>query len=260
MDRFFEKLMPVVASNQINHGGAVVLVQLENEGAGWGTEEPNPYFTHLRKKAVSNSACRCPTSSAACTMPAIPAGDTAMDDPNRPNPWFSTEFWSVWYDVYGSRPQDAPTYARRTWKIIAHGGNGYNYYMAHGGTNFAYTNNNEDAACYDYGTGVGQAGDLRPLYYAFKRAAWFARSFQEILENASDATSSVQGAATEPTVRVTARQRPAGSIMFLDNPGKTSVQTQVKIDGTDAPRRRTDHARTQNDIVPVVRDFALRPT
>ncbi len=257
MDRFFEHLMPVVASNQINHGGSVVLVQLENEGAGWGTEEPNAYFTHLRKKALE-LGLEVPYFFSGLHHASDPASDTAMDDPNRPNPWFSTEFWSVWYDVYGSRPQDAPTYARRTWKIIAHGGNGYNYYMAHGGTNFAYTNNNEDAACYDYGTGVGQAGDLRPLYYTFKKAAWFARSFQDILENSGDATSSVQGAATDPAVRITARQGPAGSIMFLDNPGKSTVWTQVKIDGLTLPASGPI-TLAPNDIMPVVRDFALAP-
>jgi len=255
MDRFFEKLMPVVAANQINRGGSVVLVQLENEGAGWGTEEPNPYFTHLRKKAVE-LGLEVPYFFSGLHHSSDPASDRAMDDPNRPNPWFSTEFWSVWYDVYGSRPQDAPNYARRTWKIIAHGGNGYNYYMAHGGTNFAYTNNNEDAACYDYGTGVGQAGDLRPLYYTFKKAAWFARSFQEILENASDATVSVQGTATDPTVRVTARQGPGGAITFLDNPGKSSVETQVKIDGQTLPTAGPI-TLAPNDIMPVVRDFAI---
>lgn len=257
MDRFFEKLMPIVASNQINHGGSVVLVQLENEGAGWGTDEPNPYFTHLRKKALE-LGLEVPYFFSGLHHSSDPASDRAMDDPNRPNPWFSTEFWSVWYDVYGPHPQDAANYARRTWKIIAHGGNGYNYYMAHGGTNFAYTNNNEDAACYDYGTGVGQAGDLRPLYYTFKKAAWFARSFQDILENASDATASVQGTATDSTVRVTARQGPAGAITFLDNPSMSHTKTQVKIDGLTLPTAGPI-TLAPHDIVPVVRDFAVAP-
>lgn len=257
MDRFFEHLMPIVAANQIHRGGAVVLVQLENEGAGWGTDEPNPYFTHLRKKALE-LGLEVPYFFSGLHHASDPASDRAMDDPTRPNPWFSTEFWAVWYDVYGFRPQDAPTYARRTWKIIAHGGNGYNYYMAHGGTNFAYTNNNEDAASYDYGTGVGQAGDLRPIYYAFKRAAWFARSFQEILENSSDATTAVQGSATNAGVRVTARQSPSGAITFLDNPSRTEVRTQVKIDGMTLPAAGPI-TLAPNDIVPVVREFALTP-
>lgn len=52
MDRFFDKLLPIIANNQINKGGAVVLVQLENEHpASWGTNIPNEYFKHLQEKA-----------------------------------------------------------------------------------------------------------------------------------------------------------------------------------------------------------------
>ncbi len=257
VDHFFDKLIPIVAANQINHGGSVVLVQLENEGAGWGTDEPNAYFTHLRTKAVE-LGLQVPYFFSGLHHSSDPASDTAMDDPNRPNPWFSTEYWSVWYDHYGPRPEDAPTYARRTWKIIAHGGNGYNYYMAHGGTNFAYTNNNEDAASYDYGAAVGQAGDLRPLYGAFKRAAWFARSFEEILENASDATADQRDGATNQTVRVTARRGPAGTVMFLDNPSRTSQQTFVHIDGVNRPVSGP-MTLAAGEILPVVRNFALAP-
>ena len=182
-----------------------------------------------------------------------------MDDASRPNPWFTTEFWSVWYDHYGPHPGDAADFDRRTMKIIAHGGNGYNYYMAHGGTNFAYTNNNEDAASYDYGAAVGQAGDLRPLYYAFKRDAWFARSFQDILANSTDATGDYKNAATNPAVRVTARRSPAGTILFLDNPGGSPVQTQVKgADGKAYPEAGPI-TLAPREIMPVVTDTTLAP-
>ena len=169
VDKFFDKIIPIIAANQISRGGSVVLVQLENEHpAGWGTDMPNPYFTHLRDKAVA-LGLEVPYFFSGLHHGGNPAKDTAMDDPSRPNPWFTTEFWTVWYSQYGPKPDDAADFDRRTWKIIAHGGNGYNYYMAHGGSNFGYTNDNEDAASYDYGAAVGQAGDLRPLYYAFKR-------------------------------------------------------------------------------------------
>src|ERR1700710_274131 len=125
----------------------------------------------------------------------------------------STEFWSVWYSGSGSTVKDALVYERRTWKIIAHGGNGYNYYMAHGGSNFGYTNNDEDAAAYDFGAAVGQTGDLRPLYYSFKRAALFATSFQDILENSTDATATYQHLTNDTGISVTARSSPAGDII-----------------------------------------------
>ncbi len=257
VDRFFEKLIPIVAANQINHGGAVILVQLENEGASWGTEEANPYFAHLRQKALS-LGLQVPYFFSGLHHSSDPAGSGTLDDPSRPNPWFSTEFWSVWYSQYGPRAQDAALYDRRTWKIIAHGGGGYNYYMAHGGTNFGYTNNDEDAASYDYGAAVGQAGDLRPLYYTFKRAALFARSFQEILENSTDATRDYQDAATGGVV-VTARRSPAGTLVFLDNPGTTPLTTHaVAPPGSGfAPSQTLTLA--PGEIMPIVSDFALAP-
>lgn len=235
---FFDHLLPIVAANQVSRGGAVILVQLENEhNLGWGTVIPNEYFRFLRQKALG-MGIKVPYFFSGLHHDSDPAGDAPrLDDSTRPNPWMSTEFWCVWYNGYGSTEKDARTYERRTWKIIAHGGNGYNYYMAHGGSNFAYTNNNEDAASYDYGAAVGQGGDLRPVYYTMKRAAWFARSFQDILEN------SRPGADGE-------RVSPAGRILFLDNP-------------SDAPTTRIFAADTvtlaPGEIVPIVQDFIIAP-
>ncbi len=257
VDRFFEKLMPIVAANQINRGGAVILVQLENEGASWGTEEANPYFTHLRQKALS-LGLQVPYFFSGLHHSSDPAGEGMLDDPRRPNPWFSTEFWCVWYSKYGSDQSEAATYDRRIWKIIAHGGSGYNDYMAHGGSNFGYTNSDEDAASYDYGAAVGQAGDLRPLYYTFKRAAQFARSFQDILENSTDATGSDNNVATGG-VAVNSRRSPAGTIVFLDNAAKTPAQTQITAPaGSGLPVSRL-LTLAPGEIMPIVRDFALAP-
>jgi len=232
---FFDRLIPIVAANQVNRGGAVILVQLENEHpAGWGTTMPNSYFRYLREKALS-LGLEVPYFFSGLHHASDPAGDPeSLDDPTRPNPWLSTEFWSVWYDGYGSTEKDAKVYERRTWKIIAHGGNGYNYYMAHGGSNFGYTNNDEDAASYDYGAAVGQGGDLRPIYYSIKRAALFARSFQGILENSIDGTDSYRGVVSDTTVRVSARKSPHGNILFLDNPSGHPVTATIR-DPSAAP-------------------------
>jgi beta-galactosidase len=260
VDRFFDRLIPIVAANQINKGGPVILVQLENEHpGGWGTEDhTNGYLAHLRQKALS-LGLEVPYFYSGENHGSDPAGNGTLDDPSRPNPWMTTEFWSVWYSVYGSHPGDAPTYSRRTWKIIAHGGNGYNYYMAHGGSNFAYNNNDEDAASYDYGAAVGQAGDLRPMYYVFKRAALFARSFENILENSEDATENFSGAASNSFIRVTARRSPAGSIVFLDNPGSTSAQTTVDAPAGSGLKPSGNLTLDPGEIMPVVEGFQLAP-
>jgi len=259
VDRFFDTLMPIVSKNQVNKGGSVILVQLENEHPdGWGTYMPNGYFTHLRQKALQRGL-QVPYFFSGVHHSSDPAGNSKLlDDANRPNPWFSTEFWSVWYDYYSSTEKDAQTYERRTMKIIAHGGNGYNYYMAHGGTNFGYTNDDEDAASYDYGAAVGQAGNLRPIYYAFKRCAWFARSFQDVLENSNDATSTYANMFEAGAVQLTARHSKAGDIIFLDNPGKTTQQAQLTNGDTKLPQQGS-LTLAPGDILPVVHNFAVTP-
>ena len=254
VDRFFDKLFPIVFNQQINKGGPVILVQLENEhNNGWGTIVPDNYFKHLQSKALG-LGLQVPYFFSGLHHASDPAGDGSLDDPKRLNPWFSTEFWSVWYSQYGAKPTDSAVYARRTWKIIVHGGGGYNYYMAHGGSNFEYSNNDEDAASYDYGSAVGQAGDLRPIYYGFKRAALFARSFQDILENCIDATAAYKDIAVDSSLKVTARSADIGDLIFLDNPTKNVLKSRIKVDN-DIPV--TNISIAPDEIYPLVHNYTL---
>lgn len=251
VDRYWDKLMPIVAANQINRGGPVILVQLENEHPqGWGKLLPNAYFVHLRDKAVA-LGLQVPYFFSGLHHSSDPAGDAPWSSKGRQSPWMSTEFWSLWYDRYGQTEADASAYDRRMWKVLAYGGNGLNFYMFHGGSNFGYTNDDEDAASYDYGAAIGQSGDLRPTFYRFKRAALFARSFESVLEDSDDASDDYKTVATNPAARITARKSPAGTILFLDNPGKTAVKTQV---GSSAVM-----TLAPGQIAPYVQNFALLP-
>ena len=170
----------------------------------------------------------------------------------------TTEFWCDWYSSYGESAADASGKDWSTWKIIAYGGNGYNYYMAHGGSNFAYFNDDEDAASYDYGAAVGQTGDLRLEYYKFKRAAWFARSFQGILETSDNSTSTYANAATNTAIAVTARQAAAGTILFLANSGTSAQPTKVNINGAAYPQTGSLTVNP-SEIMPVVTRYPVIP-
>ncbi|WP_214070727.1 beta-galactosidase [Mucilaginibacter sp. dw_454] len=257
VDRFFDHLLPVVFKNQINNGGSVILVQLENEHPkSWGDIVVDGYFKNLQTKALQ-LGLQVPYFFSGLHHGSDPAGDGKLDDDKRPNPWMSTEFWSVWYSQYGAKPGDAELYDRRTWKIISRGGNGYNYYMAHGGSNFGYTNNDEDAASYDYGAAIGQAGDLRPMYYAFKRAAWFARSFENVLENSTNASLAYPNAATDSTLKVTARTSPAGDIIYLDNPGAKEINTTLNISGAEELTAGKKFTVKPKEIYPLIHNFKL---
>ncbi len=277
VDKFFDRLIPIVAANQINRGGSVILVQLENEyplgwthtpSEGYGTNIPNRYFQNLHDTAVA-LGIQVPFFFSGMHHGSDPAeynGGRSLDDPTRPNPWITTEFWSVWFSNYGQPPSDtsgygseAATYSRRTWRILANGGNGYNIYMGHGGSNFGYTNCDVDAASYDYGAAVGQAGDLRPTYYAFKRVGLFARSFQDILENSHDDPEGGVGVATNPAVNVLTRVGPVGTIRFLDNPAKMAVQTQVRPPQATGLPASVTVTLAPGELMPVVSGFGLCP-
>jgi beta-galactosidase len=145
---------------------------------------------------------------------------------------------------------------RGVWKILAYGGNGYNFYMLHGGTNFETWNDDEVSASYDYAAAIGQAGDLRPIYYAFKQAALFARSFPEILENSENATPEYADAATGAGLRVTARKSPAGTILFLDDNTNAPIETQLKTAGGPLYPARPMTVMP-HEIRPVVQNFPI---
>ena len=234
VDKFWDKLIPIVAAHQINRGGNVILVQLENEHPqGWGTEMPNSYFTHLQKKAL-DLGIEVPYFFSGLHHGTDPGGNWHWDSADRKNPWFSTETWIRWYDTYGnSDPSALADYTRHIWNILADGGNGFNLYMFHGGTNFDYFNDDDSAASYDYGTLVGQAGDLRNLYYSVKHAATFATSFPDILDDSRDSTSTYSKFATgpivtsgtppkdTPSINPFARTSPTGTVIFVRNTQKT---------------------------------------
>jgi beta-galactosidase len=248
-DSWYKQIMPIISTNQINRGGPVILVQLDNEHPScWGVDTQNqPYFTHLRTNALANGL-EVPTWFSGLHHAHAPGGTTPFDSVGRTSPWFSTEFWAGWFNLYGGTVSLANTYERDTWQIIAYGGNGYTYYMFHGGSTFDHWPSTDLGASYDYGAALGQCGDFRPLYYRDKRCALFARSFQAILENSTNASSTYSGAASGVSA-ISARGSPSGTILFLDN--NTSGNTTAVL--TDGAHMTLE----PGDIAPVVKNFAM---
>ena len=228
-DHWYEKILPIVASHQIHRGGNVIMVQLENEHPnGWGVVH-SPYFDHLQNKALE-LGIEVPHFMSGLHHGGNPYPDNP-DSSKRTTPWYSTEFWSGWFDLYG------PLGAKRfrevesdNWAIMARGGAGQNYYMAHGGTNFDTWNDPSGAASYDYGAAIGQCGDLRPIYFRMKRANQVAASFSDILADGSDASAEYADLVTGAQL-TGARRSAAGTLLFLHNPGGTDAVAKLKNGG-----------------------------
>ena len=123
-----------MAKHQLHHGGSVFMVQLENEHSnGWGTQVIDPYLKYLDDQADRNGI-EVPTFNSGLHHSHDPSGDAPFRV--NPSPWYSTEFWTYYAGHYGDMEKRLlDQKIRGTWKILAFGGAGYNYYMAHGGTN-----------------------------------------------------------------------------------------------------------------------------
>jgi beta-galactosidase len=250
-DQWYAQVIPIIAANQINKGGAVLWVQLDNEHPScWGVDYDNlTYFQHLLSMALADGI-QVPMYFSGLHHSSDPAGTSSWNSVGREDPWFADEFWAGWFSYYGNSGGDLTTVDRGTWKIIAYGGNGYDYYMFHGGSNWDHWPAGGIGASYDYGAAVGEAGDLRTMYYRDKRAAIFAHSFQSILEQSTNADASYAGAATGTTA-INARTSPAGTIVFLDNDTANTV-TATLADGAQMQLEAYE-------IGNVVENFALAP-
>ena len=259
---YFNKLVPILVANQINHGGPILMVQMENEhvlpnGVGGGTDLPNSYYKWFYTK-MRAMGLDVPLFFSGLNHSDNPAGDAPFDTSARTSPWYSTEFWTGWVGRYGYDADRAKLLERSTWKVIAYGGAGYTHYTMAGGTDFDTWNNDEQAASYDFGSPIGQSGDLRPSYYDCKKAAMFATSFGDLLANSVAADGGDGAVPTAGGLQITHRKGKAGEILFLFNRTGSPVTTQVKIGGASYPAAGPISIAS-GEMVPVVRDYPLAP-
>ncbi len=259
---YFNKLVPILVANQISHGGPILMVQMENEhvlpgGLGGGTDLPNPYYKWFYAK-MRAMGLQIPLFFSGLNHNDRPAGDAPFDTSARTSPWYSTEFWTGWVGRYGYDADRAKLLERETWKVIAYGGAGYTHYTLAGGTDFDTWNNDEQAASYDFGSPIGQSGDLRPSYYACKKAAMFASSFGDLLADSVAGDGGDGAIPTQNGLQITHRKGKLGEALFLFNRTGTPITTQIKIDGAAYPAAGPISIAS-GEFVPMLRHYPLAP-
>jgi beta-galactosidase len=184
-DAYFDKIFPILAPHQINRGGNIIAMQLENEY--YASPADAVYKQHLIDKAHA-SGMEVPyiwskTNNGAEPVPTPFATASA--------PWFSTEFWTGWIKGYGEPSASYVTKLERgTWKTIAGGTGGYTHYMILGGTNFGYTASDDQVyTSYDYFAPIGELGQFRSDYYPVKQSGLFAQTFNTLFATSTNGAS-----------------------------------------------------------------------
>ncbi|AOX66477.1 beta-galactosidase [Curtobacterium sp. BH-2-1-1] len=189
---YLEHLAPVLVPRQIDHGGPIVLVQVENEYGAYGSD---PVYLSKLEQMHREIGLTVPFTSVDQPM------GTMLEDGSLPSlhktgsfgsrsierlarlrqaqptgPLMCSEFWDGWFDSWGEHHHTTPAAASASDldDLLAAGGS-VNIYMFHGGTNFGFTNGANDkgvyrpiATSYDYDAPLDEAGRPTEKFHAFR--------------------------------------------------------------------------------------------
>ncbi|MCA5922033.1 glycoside hydrolase family 35 protein [Curtobacterium oceanosedimentum] len=189
---YLQALAPVLVPRQIDHGGPIVLVQVENEYGAYGSD---PEYLRELEAMHRSIGLTVPFTSVDQPM------GTMLEDGSLPSlhktgsfgsrsterlarlrqaqptgPLMCSEFWDGWFDSWGEHHHTTPASASADdLDVLLAAGGSVNIYMFHGGTNFGFTNGANDkgvyrpiATSYDYDAPLDEAGRPTEKFHAFR--------------------------------------------------------------------------------------------
>jgi beta-galactosidase len=192
VNRYLSQLAPVLVPRQVDQGGPVILVQVENEYGAYGSDKD--YLRALAKSlrgigvTVPLTTVDQPTGSmlADGSLPELHAtgsfgshvaerlAELRRHQPS--GPLMNAEFWDGWFDDWGAHHHVTPAAetAHQLDELLRLGAS-VNLYMFHGGTNFGLSNGANDkgtyrpiVTSYDYDAPLDEAGNPTAKYWAFR--------------------------------------------------------------------------------------------
>lgn len=189
---YLRRVYEIVAPRQIDAGGPVILVQIENEYGAYGDDAR--YLEHL-VRLTRDAGVVVPLTTVDQPQPAMLRAGTlpglhttgsfgsraaerlaTLREHQPTGPLMCSEFWVGWFDWWGGVHHTAGTGdAARELDALLAAGASVNIYMVHGGTNFGLTNGANDkgryaptVTSYDYDAPLDEAGDPTEKFFAFR--------------------------------------------------------------------------------------------
>ena len=247
VDRYFEKVLPIIVKHQVTRGGPVVLVQNENEYGFWGRPGGRAYLQHinrtLRKAGIEVPIVTCnflaeripDTIETTNAFEDVGAAIRGLREVQPDTPKMVTEFWSGCFRTWNGLEMHKPPREvhRRSLEVLSLRAM-YTHYMFHGGTNFEYWGGRtRDAATnfittsYDFDAPLSEGGGLTEKYYESKLANQIGSNFAEFF-----ATSEITRprASASQGFEVRALRNDRGEMLFVTRQRDQKTRTaQLKF-------------------------------
>lgn len=201
---YYAELMPRLAPYQVDRGGNVILMQIENEYGYYGND--TAYLEFLRDTmrefgitvpfVTSDGPWSEPIFKSGLVEGALPTGNFGSAAEwqfgqmkkfiGEDKPLMCMEFWNGWFDAWGEKHHTTPPEkaAAELDELLKRGS--VNFYMFEGGTNFGFMsgrnsgNKTADVTSYDYDAPLTEDGRVTKKYERFKSIISKYRNFEPI--------------------------------------------------------------------------------
>lgn len=273
VDLYFDALIPIIRDRQVEKGGSVILVQVENEyGYLKDDSAAAEYMNYLRdgliRRGISVPLITC-VGGAEGTIEGANFWSNAdqhyenLHQKQPEMPKIVTEFWTGWFEHWGAQAatqKTADLYEKRTMEVLRAGYSGISHYMFYGGTNFgSYGGRTVGASdifmvtSYDYDAPLNEYGRVTKKYKVAKKLAYYTQAIKGLLLNSVE----VEHAVTQVSEGFKVRHRASGNqrIWFVES-GKEERENAflTLTSGKTIPVRVNPGA-----IMPVLEHFEMAP-
>ena len=186
---YYNQLIPRLVPHQIDRGGKIILVQIENEYGYFGRDKKYLHFLAdcLRQNgitvpfvtsdgpwgwALKNGSIPEALPTANFGSKAVMQFGALRRKGRKNGPLMCMEFWAGWFDAWGNGGHKKSNLEQNKKDLIYMLENGnVNFYMFHGGTNFGFMNGSNyytkltpDTTSYDYDAVLSECGDITEKY------------------------------------------------------------------------------------------------
>ncbi|HEX3021138.1 MAG TPA: beta-galactosidase family protein [Lachnospiraceae bacterium] len=204
VEKYYKELFKILSPLQVNHGGPIIMLQIENEYGYYG-DDKNYLFSLRRIMEENGAVVPFVTSDGPMKQTLMDGGlpdvlatgnfgsrtverFEVLSDYIGSKPLMCMEFWVGWFDSWGCGKHNTSNLEENITDFddmirLGH----VNIYMFHGGTNFGFMNGSNfyekleaDVTSYDYDAVLTEDGQFTEKYHAFKTVVSKYRDIPEV--------------------------------------------------------------------------------